>query len=316
MSVDAYRFVWGTCKAKGAKKLMMLALADFTNSDTGECFPSIPTLAKMLCINERNASAALHGLAKDNLIEIRHHDGMQTGTGKTNRYYFVGFKEWKKHHDKADNDYEQEMSKSTSLHYQGMSKSSSLKSSRDVEIIRQGMSKSSSKPVLEPEEINTNTSSGEDVTVSHSDTSTTTDYQHYFGAIAKGAFEISDLKGISPNSRKRIGALAKIAQQLIAARQPDISAEQGAALVTKFCAAETFKSNLQGAPKFELNFAAWLEKNAPHIPGYLRSLNSAPKIIPDDDAEYVDPEEVKRVLAETMAALKANAAKREPEAVA
>lgn len=124
--------------------------------------------------------------------------------------------------------------------------------------------------------------------------------QSYFAAIAQGAFELTDLKGLSDSPRKRIGALVNVAKALICARVPDITDEQGAALVAKFCAAETFKPGIQGKDKFEIRFAAWLEKNAAHLRNYLASL--APKIITDNEpAEFVDPEEIKRVLAETSA---------------
>lgn len=124
----------------------------------------------------------------------------------------------------------------------------------------------------------------------------------YFTVIAQGAWSVTDLKGLSEDSRKRIGSLVKVAKTLSCARVPDISDEQGAALVAKFCAAETFKPGIQGKSTFELKYAAWLEKNAPYLKSYLASL--APKIIPDDkDIEWVDPAEVERVIRETVAAV-------------
>lgn len=132
----------------------------------------------------------------------------------------------------------------------------------------------------------------------------------YFEAIAKGAFDIADFKGISKGSRQRIGALEQIAKTLVASRFPAISDTEGALLVSKYCAAEKFKPNLQGKPKFELGLAAWLEKNAQHIPNFLASQAAKPAVlIEDDSTEYIDPELVKKVIQETAAKLSGNTLK-------
>jgi len=95
MSVYAYSYVWEMRKFKGAELLMMLALADFAHQDTGECFPSIPTLAKMLRVTDRNIQILLRRLEKNGSIAITEGKGQHTDSGSTNRYTLCGYTEWK-----------------------------------------------------------------------------------------------------------------------------------------------------------------------------------------------------------------------------
>jgi hypothetical protein len=135
----------------------------------------------------------------------------------------------------------------------------------------------------------------------------------YFGEIALGVFEVKETKGISEESRKRIGLLASTAKSLIAARFPTLTEDDGALLVAKFCANEKFKPAIHGKPNFELKLAAFLEKNEPYIPSYLAQQRAiaereAQKIIEDDAGEFVDPEMVKAKMAELLAAINNKAA--------
>lgn len=132
-----------------------------------------------------------------------------------------------------------------------------------------------------------------------------------FEAVAFGCFELTNFKGLSQDSCKRIGLLESVAKSMIATRFPTITDEQGALLISKFCAAETFKPNLQGKPKFEMNLAAWLDKNAQHIPSFLaRKSALAPVIIEDDKTEYIDPAIVEAAIKELAAKLSGNDARK------
>lgn len=119
--------------------------------------------------------------------------------------------------------------------------------------------------------------------------------RYYFEAVALGVFEVSDFKGLSPASLKRIGLLEKSAKSAIKAHYPDIGDEQGALLISKYCAAEKFKPNLQGQTKFELGLTAFLEKNGAHIPSFLAN-QTPPPVTSAEPAEYVDPDMVKAAM--------------------
>lgn len=129
--------------------------------------------------------------------------------------------------------------------------------------------------------------------------------RHYFEAVAKGVFEVSEFKGLSPASLKRIGLLEKTAKGIVSNRYPTIDDEQGALLVSKYCAAEKFKPNLKGQTQFELGLTAFLEKNEPNIPSFLASQATKPPQ-PVEPTEFVDPEMVKKAMAEITAKFNAN----------
>lgn len=96
MSVHAYSYVWDNSKEKGSSLLALLALADYADQDTGECYPSIATLAKMLRMSERNVQLLLRKLETNKAIVVEQNKGVNTPSGATNRYTILGYVEWRK----------------------------------------------------------------------------------------------------------------------------------------------------------------------------------------------------------------------------
>lgn len=94
MSIYATMFVWETSTQKSTSLLALLALADYADEITGECFPGIPALAKKLRMKERNVQALLRHLQDEGEIAIGERAGQKTASGNTNRYTLNGYKEW------------------------------------------------------------------------------------------------------------------------------------------------------------------------------------------------------------------------------
>lgn len=88
MSIKAMQFVWDNAAQAESKLLMLLALADYADEDGG-CYASVATLAKKIRQSESNARRILHYLETQHAIAIVHRGGIETGNGKTNRYYLV-----------------------------------------------------------------------------------------------------------------------------------------------------------------------------------------------------------------------------------
>ena len=86
MSVYATMYVWETSKQKSTALLMLLALADYANQDTGQCWPGVKELAKKARMKERNAQLLLNRLAEAGEITIATNEGHQTESGRTNLY--------------------------------------------------------------------------------------------------------------------------------------------------------------------------------------------------------------------------------------
>lgn len=73
-------------------KLVLLALANRHNQETGRCDPSIETIASDIGISERSVRAGLRELERERLISTTHRV-QRTGRGKrnlTNRYNLRG----------------------------------------------------------------------------------------------------------------------------------------------------------------------------------------------------------------------------------
>lgn len=73
MGLRWYKQVWadGTLRDKPAShRLAMLAIAEFANDDTGQCWPSIETLSTMICLQDRQTQRVLKSLSDDGYITI------------------------------------------------------------------------------------------------------------------------------------------------------------------------------------------------------------------------------------------------------
>lgn len=148
MSFYACTYVWETSKQKGTHLLALLALAEYANKDTGECYPSIPSLAKMLRMSERNVQMILKKLEEQKAIKIQKFAGLATGTGNTNRYVIEGYTTWYEAVKKISPPDDKEVKYTSPLDDNSQSRG---------EISgNQGVKPTSPKPVLEPS-VNTNT---------------------------------------------------------------------------------------------------------------------------------------------------------------
>jgi hypothetical protein len=74
--------VWEHSKAKGSALLLLLALADFADSDHAQCWPAVQRLAFMIRMSERNTQYLLRKLAADGHIAIK----LRGSPRKTNLY--------------------------------------------------------------------------------------------------------------------------------------------------------------------------------------------------------------------------------------
>lgn len=82
MSVHAVTAVWNHSQQTGSALLMLLAIADHANAD-GVCWPSIPRLAAMVRVSERQAKRLILQLQESGELEIE----SRRGRGHTNFYY-------------------------------------------------------------------------------------------------------------------------------------------------------------------------------------------------------------------------------------
>jgi hypothetical protein len=90
MSVKAMAYVWET-PYKGAQKLMLLAIADRCD-DEGTCYPGVAKLAEKCGIKTRAAQALITELERNDEIVAQIGTGIETGHGKTNRYFMKRYR--------------------------------------------------------------------------------------------------------------------------------------------------------------------------------------------------------------------------------
>jgi predicted transcriptional regulator len=83
MSIKLMERVWAHSRAKGGELLVMLALADFANKETGESWPSIETLAEKARLTDRQTQRILNELEKAGEISRVRSNG---GRNRRNRY--------------------------------------------------------------------------------------------------------------------------------------------------------------------------------------------------------------------------------------
>jgi hypothetical protein len=81
MSVHAVKAVWDYSQHTGSALLMLLAVADHANAD-GMCWPSIPRLADMVRVSERQAKRLIADLVESGELAIK----QGGGRGNTNVY--------------------------------------------------------------------------------------------------------------------------------------------------------------------------------------------------------------------------------------
>lgn len=75
MSLRALTWAWGVEDVSSTQKLVLLALADHKNEQTGRCDPSVERIARRTCLSERAVRGALAALADRGLIVIERRVG-------------------------------------------------------------------------------------------------------------------------------------------------------------------------------------------------------------------------------------------------
>ena len=92
MSIKAMTWVWEHSEQKGAKLLMMLAIADRCD-DFGECFPGHKRLAEKARIAKSSAAKSIKALEATGELSVIIHGGIKTTHGNTNRYYLKKYRD-------------------------------------------------------------------------------------------------------------------------------------------------------------------------------------------------------------------------------
>lgn len=92
MSIKAMNYVWTQSKSQGTARLTLLALADSCNDD-GEWCPGVASLAKKVNLGERQTQRCLRELEQTGEIRILKNQGFKTGSGNTNKYQMVIYRQ-------------------------------------------------------------------------------------------------------------------------------------------------------------------------------------------------------------------------------
>ncbi len=86
MSIKVMTDVWAYADCKGSELLILLALADFSDDNGENIYPSMQTLAKKSRLSEPQARRVVQNLVKLDLIEIVEAGGWQRGRNRSNSY--------------------------------------------------------------------------------------------------------------------------------------------------------------------------------------------------------------------------------------
>lgn len=86
MSIKVMTDVWAYADCKGSELLILLALADFSDDNGENIYPSMQTLAKKSRLSEPQARRVVQNLVKLGLIEITEKGGWQRGRNRSNSY--------------------------------------------------------------------------------------------------------------------------------------------------------------------------------------------------------------------------------------
>jgi hypothetical protein len=92
MSIKAMTWVWDNSKQKGAKLLLLLAIADRCD-DEGMCYPGHDRLATKARTSKQMVSKHIKELEKTGELTVMIHAGTETAHGKTNRYYLKKYRD-------------------------------------------------------------------------------------------------------------------------------------------------------------------------------------------------------------------------------
>lgn len=86
MSIKVMTDVWAYADCKGSELLMLLALADFSDDNGENIYPSMQTLAGKVRMHETQARRIVQTLIKKDLLEIIEAGGWDRGRNRSNSY--------------------------------------------------------------------------------------------------------------------------------------------------------------------------------------------------------------------------------------
>jgi len=86
MSIKVMTDVWAHADCKGSELLLLLALADFSDDNGENIYPSMQTLAAKTRLSEPQARRIVQRLVEMDLIEIVETGGWQHGRNRSNTY--------------------------------------------------------------------------------------------------------------------------------------------------------------------------------------------------------------------------------------
>lgn len=86
MSIRVMTDVWAYADCKGSELLILLALADFSDDNGENIYPSMQTLASKSRLSEPQARRVVQNLVKLDIIEIVEKGGWDRGRNRSNSY--------------------------------------------------------------------------------------------------------------------------------------------------------------------------------------------------------------------------------------
>jgi hypothetical protein len=151
MSNEALNYVWKNSKQRNSALVLMLKIADMSNDD-GECYPGTARLAGDTgCrVTERQLQKLIDKCETDGELAVVENGGIETGHGKTNRYFILGlrYKKWQEVPGARQPRPKQGVSKTTPRKKSdGVSKTTPQGVSNLPSL---GVSKTTPKPLVEP----------------------------------------------------------------------------------------------------------------------------------------------------------------------
>lgn len=86
MSIHVMNLVWAHADVKGSELLILLAMADFSDDNGENIFPSMQTLGRKARLSDKQARRVVQNLVKLKLVEIVEQGGWQRGRNRSNSY--------------------------------------------------------------------------------------------------------------------------------------------------------------------------------------------------------------------------------------
>lgn len=106
MSLEAITWAFRQ-EIPGTAKLVLLALANRADDETGECWPGIPRVAKDASCSVRSAQIHIASLARNGFVQVERRRAPGDGRQQSNRYWVLMDRApapWKSVHEDTDDD--------------------------------------------------------------------------------------------------------------------------------------------------------------------------------------------------------------------